>query len=153
MRKIVIVAAVLSLTINILLVYVFVFKGETKQANDGRTAIIMTEGNRDFALSEMRVFLESLQGINEGVLAQDTQKIISAAKLSGNGNPEPAPQGLIKSLPIGFKTLGMTTHKMFDEIVEMNSKSIDVKATQVQVNAILNNCIACHKTYKIVAKK
>lgn len=141
------------LALNILLVYMFVFKGETKQANDGRTAIIMSEGNRDYAMSEMRMFLESLEGINEGVLEQNQQKIINAAKKSGTEKSEVAPQGLIKSLPIGFKTLGMSTHKMFDEIVKMNSKTKDFKGVQKQVNTILNNCVSCHKTYKIVAEK
>ena len=127
------------LALNILLVYMFVFKGETKQANDGRTAIIMSEGNRDYAMSEMRMFLESLEGINEGVLEQNQQKIINAAKKSGTEKSEVAPQGLIKSLPIGFKTLGMSTHKMFDEIVKMNEGAVPFIKSYLQNSNTLSN--------------
>jgi len=125
------------------------FRGETLKASDGRTAIVMTEGNRDFALSEMRGFLETLQQINEGVLTNDAQKIIDAANTSGTGVAETAPKGLMKSLPIGFKTLGMNTHKLFDKLAEATAKNYDKKQVQQQVNTILNNCITCHRTYRL----
>ena len=152
MKKIIIAVAVLSIIVNVGLVYLFVVKGETAKASDGRTAIMMTEGNRDFVLDEMRGFLESVQQINEGLLEGDATKIINAGKKSGGSVIEHAPNGLMKSLPSGFKSLGFATHDMFDKITESAELSYNEKQIQGQLSTMLNTCVACHKSYKISLK-
>lgn len=143
------ITTVLSILLNIGLIYFFIFKGQTVKSNDSRVAVTMSADNTDFVLDEMRDFLESIQQINEGILTNDAQKIIDAGKKSGGSVIEHAPKGLIKTLPIGFKKLGFSTHDMFDEIRKSTETNFNIKDTQVQLNKLLNNCIACHKSYKI----
>ena len=140
-----------SIILNIILIYIFVFKGETVEANDNRTELTMSESNRDFVLLEMRDFLESIQQINEGILNNKPELIIKASKHSGGSVIEHAPKGLLKSLPMGFKELGFATHDLFDEIALNAEQNFDPKQTQNQLNSLLNNCTACHRSYKIQA--
>ena len=149
MKKPITILAVLSILLNLGLIYFFIFKGETVTTTDGRTAIIMTPSNTDFVLNEMRDFLESVQQINEGILTNNAQKVIDAGKKSGGSVIDHAPKGLIKSLPIGFKKMGFATHDIFDEIRESAETDFNPKNTQIQLNKLLNNCTACHKIYKI----
>lgn len=139
----------ISLLINIGLVYLFVIKGETVETEDSRIAIKMSEDNRDFVLLEMRDFLESVQQINEGLLENDSMKIIKAAEKSGGSVIDHAPKGLLKSLPSNFKKLGFSTHDIFDDIAKSTKENFDKKSVNIQLNTLLNKCVACHQSYKI----
>ncbi len=131
----------------------FVIKGTTYQEKDGRTAIEMTEGNKEFVLAEMRGFLESVQKINQGILENDANLISEAGKKSGGSVIAHAPKGLMKTLPSGFKELGFSTHDLFDILANTTPTNFDKTTTQNQLNQLLNNCVACHKTYKISVNK
>lgn len=153
MKKGILIIAILSILINISLIYLFVIKGNTEKTNDDeRTTILMTKENKDFVLAEMRDFLESVQQINEGILNDDSNKIINAGNKSGGCVIAQAPKGLLKTLPGGFKALGFSTHDMFDKIAQSAKQNFNKQQTQTQLNTLLNNCIACHKSYKIGVK-
>ena len=139
----------LSILVNAVLVYVFIFKGETTTSSDNRTELQMTDSNRDFVLLEMRDFLESVQQINEGILNNNPEIVIKAAEHSGGSVIAHAPNGLLKSLPIGFKDLGFATHAIFDEIAKDAKQNFNPNKTQEQLNVLLNNCTACHQAFKI----
>ncbi len=150
MKKTTLIIATVSLLLNIGLIYVFLIKGETAEvSNDYRTAITMSEANKDFVLTEMRDFLESVQQINEGLLENNPEKIIAAGNKSGGSVIEQSPKGLLKTFPSGFKALGFSTHGLFDKISEDTKTNFNKENTQLQLNTLLNNCVACHKSYKI----
>ena len=149
MKKPFLILAIASILLNILLVYIFVFKGETFQTDDNRTEILMTANHRDFALDEMRTFLESVQQINDGILNNDAEKVVAAGKKSGGSVIDHAPAGFLKKLPMGFKQLGFATHDIFDEIAVSAGQHFNATESQEQLNKLLNNCIACHRSYKI----
>ncbi|MGB5650489.1 MAG: hypothetical protein WBM71_17435, partial [Sedimenticolaceae bacterium] len=65
------------------LVYVFVIRGETQPASDGRVAILLAPGERDLVLSEMRAFLVALQTISQAVVDQDAATAATAARMVG----------------------------------------------------------------------
>lgn len=153
MKKSILILTVVSILLNIGLVYFFVFKGETVKSNDHRTELNMSSNNRDFVLEEMRGFLESVQKINEGIINNDPKKVIEAGEISGGSVIEQTPKGLMKTLPVGFKQLGFSTHDIFDDIAENAKLNFNPKESQKQLNTLLNNCIACHKSYKITAYK
>ena len=128
----------------------FIFKGKVAAiTDDSRVVVELTEGNADFALDEMREFLESVQQINEGILNKNAEQIEKAAKKSGGLVIDHAPKGMLASLPIGFKELGFATHDLFDEIADSIQVNKNVKQTHSQLGKLLNNCVACHKLYKI----
>ena len=102
-NKIIYTILILSVALNIGLIYKFFFQGEKAVlANDGRTEIKMKKENREFVMTEMRSFLESVQKINEGVAKNDPKIIEKIGQESGSCKIDAVPQGLVKSLPFGF---------------------------------------------------
>ncbi len=148
MKKITSILLIVSLITNIILVYFFVFKGSTTHTNETRTAINITPQNREFVLAEMRGFLESIQAINQGISDNDPKKIIASGEKSGTAVIEDAPAGLMKTLPLPFKSLGLGTHAKFDAIAKMARENYKKEEAQKQVASILSNCTACHQVYK-----
>jgi hypothetical protein len=153
MKKAIFPLLIVSILLNIILVYLFVIKGQTIKTSDNRTAIIMSESNKDFVLQEMRDFLESVQKINEGILKNDTKLIIEAGKISGGSVISHAPKGLMKTLLSGFKKLGFSTHALFDEIANNAKNDFNKDLTQKKLNSLLKNCTACHQSFKIATKE
>ena len=127
---------VLSLAANVVLVRKL-FVGNTQVIEgDSRISIVVSQPNRDFVMNEMRNFVETLHQINMGIEQNDSSLIVEAARSSGGSVAHHAPAGLIASIPMGFKTIGF-----------------DTKVTQQQVTALLGNCVACHRSYRMDVKK
>jgi hypothetical protein len=152
MKKAPIIFAIVFFLSTLFLIYFFIFRGSVVESDDHRVAIELTEPNKEFALKEMRVFLESVQQINEGIMNKDSGQIIKAARKSGNEVVIQSPKGMMASLPIGFKKLGFSVHDKFDEIADSIRVNNDFKYAQLEMNTLLNSCIACHRAYKIVVR-
>lgn len=148
MKKLTIIIATLSIIVNVGLIYFFFFKGDVIQYKNDRTAVIISPENKEFVLKEMRVFLESLQQINQGLIKGDASLIIEAGNTSGGDAKEHAPRGLIKSLPKDFKNIAFSTHTIFDAIKDSARINFDPLQTRRQLDELLNNCVACHQKYK-----
>jgi len=153
MKKLPIILAVLFFISTLFLIYFFIIRGDVAESNDVRVNIKLTESNKDFALKEMRDFLESVQQINEGIMNEDSDQIYNASIKSGGSVIEHSPKGMMASLPIGFKKLGFSVHDKFDEIADSIKIYNNYDYTQRELNNLLNSCIACHRTYKITVKK
>lgn len=152
-KKLIYILLTISILLNTGLIYKFFFQGEKAiLAKDGRTEIKMKKENREFVMTEMRGFLESVQTINKGIAKNDPKIIEKVAENSGSCKIDAVPQGMIKALPFGFKQMGFETHALFDEIAKMAKEKYDRQQTQEKMNQLLNNCVACHKTYKITAE-
>jgi hypothetical protein len=152
MKKGFIIIAIVSILLNIGLVYLFVFKGEVIQLENNRQAIVISEENKEYVLAEMRSFLESVQQINQGILEENPELIIKASNNAGNVMAGKTPKGLMGKLPISFKKLGFATHDLFGQISQETKDHFDVKKTQKKLNLLLNNCVTCHRTYTIRTK-
>ena len=142
-----IVVAVLVL-LSAAVTYKFVIQGQVTDSADGRTAILLEGNERDLVLSEMRVFLESVQLITSGISENDMTRVASAARQSGSNAQMAVPGSLVGKLPLAFKTLGFDTHARFDELALDAEQLGDRDHALAQLNAILMNCVACHATYR-----
>ncbi len=129
--------------------YVFIIKGETIQASDGRLAIVLPEGERDLVLGEMRAFLGAVQGIISAVNRDDFAQAAAEARKVGRAAQQEVPVSLMKRLPLEFKKLGLGTHKAFDQLA-LDADDLGDKAhTLEQLATLMQNCIACHAAYRI----
>ena len=150
MKKLPWILAAIFFILNIALVYVFIFKGETVDLKDGRKGIPLNKPNKDFVLDEMRSFLESVQQINEGIIKNDKSLVIKAGEKSGGSVIDHAPQGMMAKLPMDFKALGFATHAVFDEIAESARNNFEPAQTREQMAKLLGNCVSCHKQFRIL---
>ena len=149
MKKAASVLAIVFFLSTLFLIYFFIFRGTVIESEDERVAIQLSENNADFALAEMRIFLESIQLINEGVLNKDASLIFKGGRQSGAKVVEETPKDMMRSLPIGFKKLGLSTHAKFDVIADSIKINNNFEYAQRELNTLLNLCITCHRTYKI----
>lgn len=128
--------------------YKFIIQGKVTQAEDNRVAIQLTKGERDLVLSEMRVFLQSVQQITNGIVNDDMSSVAIASRKSGKDAAVAVPGTLIGKLPIGFKKLGFDTHAKFD-ILALDAEQLgDGGHSLSQLNALLNNCVSCHSAFR-----
>lgn len=119
---------------------------------DQRQIIELTEDERNFVLTEMRNFLDSVQGIIDAVAEGRPKDAAEAARHSGMHVMRNAPQTLMGKMPMEFRKLGMDTHQRFAAIAEEAAAMGDEKSILRQLSAMLANCSACHQGYRIGVK-
>ncbi len=129
--------------------YKFIFAGSVEVADDGRTAIIVEAGERDFLLGEMRGFLEGVQGIVTAIAADDMETVASLSTSVGMAATGGETAALIGKLPLDFKTLGLATHALFDDLATEATDGGDPIAVAASLGTLLENCTTCHAGYRI----
>jgi hypothetical protein len=127
--------------------------GRTAPSDDGRTAVVLSPSERDFVLAEMRLLLQSVQGVVAGVAAGDMQKVEKAARAAGAAAPRQAPVELMMHLPLGFKKTGMGVHNAFDKLADAASAGASGDEVLSQLSNQLNTCVGCHAGYKLVSEQ
>ena len=133
--------------------YMFVIRGNVMASDDGRTAIILTAGERDLVLGEMRGFLESVEAITAGLGDKDMKTIATNAHKVGMANAQEVPVSLTTKLPLEFKKLGMATHKAFDALAMEAQDMGDPQKILRSLGELLGNCTTCHSSYRLEAEK
>jgi len=131
------------------LIYQFIIKGSTVQTQDHRTAILLSEGERNLVLEEMRHFLETVQAITAAAVENDMTRVANAARKAGMAAQQGIPSGLMGKLPIGFKTLGFDTHRRFDQLALDAEQFGDANQVLSSLSQLMNNCTGCHAGFRL----
>ena len=129
--------------------YKFMIAGSVAPASDGREALILEPAERDLVLTEMRMFLSSVQKITQALTEEDMEAVVKAAREVGLAAQQAVPGSLMGKLPLAFKKLGFDTHKKFDELALDAEQLGDPNHALQQLSTLMNNCVACHSTYQI----
>lgn len=124
--------------------------GTVQPSDDGRQAVLLSKDERNALLLEMRVWLQSSQGILAAASEKDFVSVISSAKASGMSAEADTPGSLFRKLPVEMKALGFDTRKKFDDIAADAEKFKDSSLVVTKLSVAMNNCIACHATYRFV---
>jgi len=148
--------AKLSLLLNVILLAVvafgvnrFVIQGKVATAEDGRTAVLLEPGERDYVLAEMRGFLETVQSITAAIGENDMAAASELAGTAAKFSPADVPAPLFAKLPIEFKTLGLETHKLFGSVAEAAQDTGTPQAVAASLGNLMVNCTSCHSAYKL----
>lgn len=141
--------------VGVLLIIVALFSykftvGEVQPSEDGRQAVLLSKDERNALLLEMRTWLQSSQGILAAAATKDFETVIKSAKASGMGAEAETPGSLFRKLPVEMKALGFDTRKKFDAIAADAEKLKDSMHTVAQLSEAMNNCVACHATYRFI---
>lgn len=124
--------------------------GEVQPSEDGRLAIKLSKDERNALLLEMRTWLQNSQAILAAASSQDFATVSKTATASGMGAEAATPGSLFRKIPVEMKALGFDTRKKFDAIAADAEKLKDSQHTVTQLSVAMNNCIACHATYRFV---
>jgi len=144
-------SVVLLLGLTAGMAYMFIIKGSVTTDVDGRTAIILKEGERDLVLSEMRAFLAAVQQITAGLSSGNMKMVAESAREVGLAAQQAVPVGLMGKLPIEFKKLGFDTHSRFDALALNAEEFGDTETALTELGTLMQNCVGCHGGYKLVA--
>jgi len=125
-------------------------QGSTVEAADGREAIVLTAGERDFILAEMRGMLAAVQEIVAAVNAGDTEAVQRTAHRVGVAEVEGVPPATMLKLPMVFKQLGRATHAGFDDIAL--AAEVGPGAALALLEENLARCVGCHEAYSLTAQ-
>lgn len=125
---------------------------EVTSAADPRTPVSLSDDEIDFIRREMRGLLDSVREIVDATAANDPKRLAAAARKAGMNGPEAThiPPTLAPKLPLEFKKLGLATHRGFDQIALDAEKFGATELTYRQLAELMNNCTACHGTWRIV---
>jgi predicted membrane-bound mannosyltransferase len=129
----------------------FMVLGSTGKGKDGRTAVLLTQTERQQVLAEMRMLLEANQQIVEALANDDRKAIQSATQPVGSSAVATMDVRLKAKLPFEFKKLGFATHDAFDAMGSMAAEGRPMKEIQIKLATTMNNCIACHAAYQLPA--
>jgi len=142
--------SIISLLIVIITggIYKFIIQGDTSKSSDGRELIHLSAGEKDFVLTEMRLFLNSVQQITQGIAENDMEIVIAQAKASGAAMQREVPEKLAQKLPLQFKKLGFDTHAKFEQLALDTEDLGDREHTLSQLSVLLQNCTSCHEIYR-----
>jgi len=128
--------------------YMFVIRGSIMASDDGRTAIILSAGERDLVLAEMRIFLETIETITVALGEKDMDAIASSAHAVGMTATQAVPVSLMGKLPLEFKSLGGATHKAFDALAMEAREMGDEQVVLRKLGKLMSNCTTCHAAYR-----
>ena len=109
---------------------------------------MLEAGERDFVLGEMRVFLETVQGVVAAVAQNDMAKVAELSTAVGMGSTGGETAALIGKLPLEFKTLGLATHALFDDLATEATDMGDPTVITASLGVLLENCTSCHAGYR-----
>jgi cytochrome c556 len=113
---------------------------------DPRTAVALPEEANLAVRTEMRAMLGALSGVLSGIAQYDTAAVRAAAHTAGMG--EAADPALERLLPERWMELATAVHQGFDRVAEAAAAGAS-DTVAARLAAVLNNCVACHATYRL----
>lgn len=132
--------------------YQVIIQGNVAPSSDSRTAIMLSAGERDLVLAEMRDFLLALQQITSAAVADNMDAVAQAAQRVGRTAQGEVPLSLVAKLPLEFKQLGFETHAKFDQIALDAGQLGDRDHVLEQMAEVMNNCVGCHAGFKLIVE-
>jgi hypothetical protein len=122
------------------------------RGTDGRVVLSLDKADSDRLLAGMRRYLESTQGIIEGLARSDMKAVAERARKSGAAMVSDVSLSTIVGMPPDFLMASMATHQKFDELADAAKTGMTRLAALDSLGGILATCNACHETYRVSAK-
>jgi len=150
MRRALIISNVIFVATTLILGYVLLFTGtEMIKTNDTRITVKYEPDLRDLVMSEMREYLEVINQIHQGMADNNPEMIVEAANRQGAIAIAETPARLLKLSPLACKQMGFAGHDLFQAIADSAKTNYNPTTTSRQLAMLTNNCVTCHKVYKV----
>ena len=153
-KKILIISNVIFAIVIFILAYILLFTGTemVKLPDDNRIVVKYEPDLHELVLNEMRDYLEVINEIHKGLAENNSDRIVKAANRQGDISLNETPIRLLKLSPIPCKTMGFKGHDIFQAIADSAKINFNRTTTINQLAELTNNCIVCHRTYKLGVK-
>jgi hypothetical protein len=122
------------------------------EAGDGREAVSLAHADREYLLAGMRRYLDSVQGIVDGLARSNMAAVAESARKAGAAMVSDISLVAIVGLPPDFLLASMATHQKFDELADEAKTGATRMAVLDKLSGILATCNACHETYRVAIR-
>lgn len=123
------------------------------QAEDTRQPLPLSTDEATAVKAEMRGFLEGVQRITAAIAGNDMKTVAAAAHELGMSGTNHVPMATRMRFPLPFKEMGQATHMGFDNLSTDAYGLGDPEHATKQLGEVLQNCNACHASYRIEEKR
>lgn len=120
----------------------------TVAAGDGRARIELSAREREEIRAGMRAYLESIQGIVEGLARHKMGEVAKSAAKGGERMLADVSLQLVMKLPPDFVMISADTHRKLDELASVARETRTKLAVTEKLAEVLENCTSCHAQYK-----
>ncbi|HLG83898.1 MAG TPA: hypothetical protein VKY22_23035 [Bradyrhizobium sp.] len=126
-------------------------RGTADEMADTRESVQRTEAEKNFVLDQMRLFLTSIEGVEEGLGSGDMDKVAREAAARGRKANAALvrPPALAAKESDAWKSMIGSVRSGFDQIAEQAIARAPVATINKTLADTMTNCIACHQTYRI----
>ena len=131
----------------------FFVKGHTVASTDARTAVMLTDVERDQILAEMRHFLKAVHGVLEAIVGQDLSHAERSARAAGMAMSVDINPMIMAKLPLTFKAMGMSVHRDFDALADGIQSGERGEQVLKRLSDLTSTCTACHDLYRFSTGK
>lgn len=144
-------AVALTLAIPYLFVCAPASSGRADDVVDQREQVFRTEVEKAFILDQMRLLLNSITEIEEGLGTGDSDKVAREAAARGRrANMTLArPPSLAAKESEAWKAMFLSVRMGFDKVAEQAQAHAPAATINKTLSDTMRNCVACHQTYRI----
>lgn len=120
---------------------------------DQRVPIVLSREGQAIVLDEMRQTLASVQLIAAALAKDDFSAAAKAARSAGMAAAHSTPPNVREAMPLEFRKLGFSMHQDFDQLALDAESMGDVRHSMTQLGNVMQKCVACHATFRIVVER
>lgn len=142
---------VLAFAIPCLVLGALASSGRAGDMVDTREQIFRTEAEKAFVLDQMRLLLNSITEIEEGLGTSDMDLIAREAAARGRkANVTLArPPSLAAKESEAWKSMFLSVRNGFDAVADRAKDHAPAATINKTLADTMRNCVACHQTYRI----
>lgn len=119
------------------------------ETSGARTALPLSDSEREQFLAGMRAYLDSTRVIVEALAANDRERAAEGARKSGMASLSDVSPDLALRLPSPFVMLALETHQSFDGLAASAEANASKTELFDQLGRILATCEECHAMYRV----
>lgn len=120
---------------------------------DTRDKLPLTTRERDHMLAGMRTYLQSIQGIIEGLATNRMDRVRASASKSGKRLIDSVDPSVAFVVPPAFTSMSLDTHAKFDDLAAKAKSGTSRIEIMNDLSALLTNCTNCHAAYRVEPRR
>lgn len=147
-------AAALALFISSLFLGALASSGRADDIVDQREQVFRTEAEKAFVLDQMRLLLNAITEIEEGLGTDDLNLVAREAAARGRkANMTLArPPSLAAKESEAWKAMFFSVRSGFDAVADQARAHAPAATINKTLADTMRNCVACHQTYRIAVE-
>ena len=145
-------AVAFTFAITCLVLGALTSSGRAGDIVDTREQVFRTEAEKAFVFDQMRLLLNSITEIEEGLGTSDMDLVAREAAARGRkaNMTLTRPPSLAAKESEAWKSMFLSVRNGFDAVADQAKDHVPAATINKTLADTMHNCVACHQTYRIV---